>query len=494
MIAREAMTMYELTGNGFTTMTQEKIKGYISMAKNKIVYAKPAFYEKEMQVLIEAANRGVQCDVYFDKGDLAVRRGFGDKKAIEMILGIGDYKENTLPPSFRYHLKDRIRLAFLIADDVVIIFAPNIKAFEDETDDVKFPNGIICKGELSDNVVRLFVPETENVSEPTKTMILTIGQDEGESEEESTEENEDSKEEENENESKNKPEAITVTVTVNQPEDPEEMEQELLEAFVDLDLNPPPKPENLQKTLFYTIEYKLMKVVTKGTELRKKQISLSPFYKLIGVTPSNTIVEWKVTDASVTDILEGNEDLARTIKGINKEYMKEEKLFYANEYGFIIKATAVKEYKEKLEKAKEEFLDRFYKNKNHEADKLQQILDESANKLEDLLYKHCSENFDAFKKALKRDTQFARLADNPNKMTVFQNFMEQTDYIHTVLRFPTREAMLDKISIKFVFNDISDENLNDSDFVAILEKHKIEPRKYSTGYKEKYNDGLSSDN
>ena len=102
---------------------------------------------------------------------------------------------------------------------------------------------------------------------------------------------------------------------------------------------------------------------------------------------------------------------------------------------------------------------------------------------------------DAFKKALKRDTQFARLADNPNKMTVFQNFMEQTYYIYKVLRFPTREAMLDKISIKFVFNDISDENLNDSDFVAILEKYKIEPRKYSTGYKEKYNDdGLSSDN
>ena len=51
--------MYELTGNGFTTITLGKIKKYIRKAQNEVIYAKPAFYTDEMEILLEAAKRGV---------------------------------------------------------------------------------------------------------------------------------------------------------------------------------------------------------------------------------------------------------------------------------------------------------------------------------------------------------------------------------------------------------------------------------------------------
>ena len=54
--------MYELAETGFTTITQEQIRTYIEKAKRRVVYAKPAFYEVELQTLMAAAARGVLCD------------------------------------------------------------------------------------------------------------------------------------------------------------------------------------------------------------------------------------------------------------------------------------------------------------------------------------------------------------------------------------------------------------------------------------------------
>ena len=121
--------MYELTGNNFFTITQEKIRTYIERAQTRVVYAKPAFYIGEMHTLLEAAKRGVLCDVYFDRGDLSVRRGFGETEALKCIQN-----KEKLPETFNYHTKNRIRLAFLIVDDTAVVFAPNIRAFEDESE------------------------------------------------------------------------------------------------------------------------------------------------------------------------------------------------------------------------------------------------------------------------------------------------------------------------------------------------------------------------
>ena len=185
--------MYELTGNNFFTITQKRIKTYIERARTRIVYAKPAFYEGEMKTLLEAAKKGVLCDVYFDRGDLSIRRGFGDAEALKCIQNA-----ENLPETFHYHLKNRIRLAFLIVDDTAVVFAPNIRAFENETEYADFPNGVMCQGELAKEVARMFIRELVHPDKTTKTVVVNLGG--GEDKE---------------------PEQIQATVTVNEPEDPE---------------------------------------------------------------------------------------------------------------------------------------------------------------------------------------------------------------------------------------------------------------------------------
>ena len=306
--------MYELTGNGFTTITLDKIKKYIRKAQNEVIYAKPAFYTDEMEILLEAAKRGVTCNIYFDKGDTAIRRGFGEADSLRLLQ-----KADELPENFKYHMKDRIRLAFLIVDDLTILFAPNIKAFEDEEEVLDFPNGIICKGELEKDVIRLFVQELKDDDEPTTTMVFNLGEGE-------------------------EPEQVQATVTVNKPEDPVEKQMELETAVALLTINPPIQPEELQKTIIYSDNYRIMKVITKGTKIGNKKISLQKFYDMIGVTPENAKFDWSVFKREDSENLEKATALYKNIEKIKKEFKEKKLLFDAKEYGTIIDVTAVSEF------------------------------------------------------------------------------------------------------------------------------------------------------
>ena len=456
------MSAYELTGNNFIIITQEKIKSYIEKARTRVVYAKPAFYKGEMQTLLQAAERGVLCDVYLDRGDMSIRRGFGDAEALKCIKNA-----EKLPETFKYHFKNKIRLAFLIVDDTAVVFAPNIRAFENETEAMDFPNGVMCQGELAKEAARMFIRELVHHDKPTKTVVVNLGggEDSGGEDEE--------------------PEQIQTTVTVNEPENPEKKQEELDEAIEVLEENPAIKPEELQQTLVYSINYKTMRVITRGSQIDNRQISLRPFYEFIGVTPKNALVEWKVMDAGAKELLTENKDLRRKLNEINRKYQREKLLFDAREYGYIIDATAVNDYIKETEEAKESYKNSYKTGNDKETDTLQRVLDDSENKLRNLLYKHCCDNYEAFKNALARDIQYAKFVDRSNIMTMFTRFMDETDYLHTVLNFPTRETLLDKLSLKITINDISNENLKDPEFKAILDKYNLKPRDYEDGFTRK---------
>ncbi len=446
--------MYEYTENGFTTITREMVRTYIGRARNMIVYAKPAFYKEEMEALLDAAERGISCDVYFDRGDRSIRRGFGETEALQLISDSGN-----LPVTFRYHLKDRIRLAFLIVDSLVILFAPNIRAFEDEKDKLDFPNGVVCKGELARDVIRLFIPELKGADESVTTMVINLG---------------DGAEEETEQ--------VQTTITVNKPEDPEKKQQDLEEAVALLELNPPIKAEELQKTLIYSDNYRVMKVITKGTRITNKKVPLKPFYNMIGVTPENARYDWLVMTREEREKLENTTALYKEISRIKKAYKEKKLLFDALEFGTIIDVTAVAAFQKDLEKARDDFRAHF-SEENEDVKNLQQVLKDSEDKLLNELYQHCNNHFDKFKAVLEKDHQLASCLKKEGRMEIFTEFMKQTDYLHKTLGFPTWEKIMDNISMKFNFYDISNEMLNDKDFVAIIKRYGLTPRNYSTGYK-----------
>ena len=448
--------MYELAETGFTTITQEQIRTYIEKAKRRVVYAKPAFYEVELQTLMAAAARGVLCDVYFDRGDRSIRRGFGDAEALKSAKNA-----EKLLETFHYHLKDRIRLAFLIVDDIAVVFAPNISAFEKETESTDFPNGIICQGELAEEVARLFIRELAQPDKPTQTMVVNFGKGE---------------------EAETEPEQIQVTVTVNQPEDPEEKQEELNEAIKVLEINPAVKAEELQKTLIYTDNYKIMKVISNGIQINNKTITLRPFYKFIGVIPENAIREWQIMTYDDKKKLESTKRLKQGIDRVKNEYRDRKLLFDAKKHGTIIDVTVIKEFMEKLEKEKEEFISRYRGRDNTDVSELQKVLDDSAEKLREELYKHCSANFEAFKTAIGKDERYAKFLTRNSKMTMITDFLNETDYLHTVLKFPTIESIINSIDITFAYYDIANETLADEDFAEIITTNHLEPREYKIGF------------
>lgn len=446
--------MYELTGNGFVMVTREKVRTCIEKARSRIVYAKPAFYGAEMRALIAAAERGIICDVYFDRGDISIRRGFGEAEALKCIRN-----EDELPETFHYHLKNRIRLAFLIVDDTAIVFAPNISAFENESEVTDFPNGIMCKGELAKETARLFIRELVHPDKATKTMVVNLGSGED-----------------------TEPEQIQTTVTVNQPEDPEEKQKDLDRAIEILEVNPAVKPEELQKTLIYTDNYKIMKVAANGIQINNKKIPLRPFYDFIGVIPKNAIREWSIMTYEEKQQLESTKRLEKAIDRIKKEYKDRKLLFEAKKHGTIIDATVVREFAEKLEKEKDDFIRRYRDKDNTDVTSLQKVLNDSEDKLRDELFKHCSENFEAFKTAIGKDPRYAKFLTCNAKMTMITAFLNETDYLHTVLKFPTIESIIDNIEITFAYYDIANETLADENFAEVITRNHLEPRNYKTGF------------
>ena len=347
-------------------------------------------------------------------------------------------------------------------DDLIVLFAPNIRAFEEEEKSLEFPNGVVCKGELAKDVVRLFIPELKGDDEPTTTMVINFGSGEEETEQ------------------------IETTVTVNKPENPVETQQALDEAVTVLVKNPAVKPEELQRTLIYTDNYKVMRVIRKGIKIDNKRISLRPFYDLIGVTPENARYEWQVLNRADRERLESLRELDANIEAIKREYKKRNQLFEAKDYGTIIDVTIMKEFQDKLEAAKESFIQR-YSGDNREVNELQAALDDSADNLRDLLYRHCSTYYEKFRAALAKDERYAEYLTSRDRITLFKSFMDGTDYLHRELHFPTRKTILENIGIKFTFSDISNEMLNDDEFMELIVKYDLTPRKYMMGFTRKEN-------
>ena len=169
---------------------------------------------------------------------------------------------------------------------------------------------------------------------------------------------------------------------------------------------------------------------------------------------------------------------------IKRENKKRNQLFEAKDYGTIIDVTIVKDFQDKLEAAKESFIQR-YSGNNREVNELQAALDDSADNLRDLLYRHCSTYYEKFRAALAKNERYAEYLTSRDRITLFKSFMDGTDYLHRELHFPTRKTILENIGIKFTFSDISNEMLNDDEFMELIVKYDLTPRKYMMGFTRK---------
>ena len=58
------------------------------------------------------------------------------------------------------------------------------------------------------------------------------------------------------------------------------------------------------------------------------------------------------------------------------------------------------------------------------------------------------------------------------------------DFVDNRLKFPKTDEMIEAIDVKLAYYDVSNELLNDEEFIKVLDEYGLKVRKYDSAYEE----------
>ncbi len=434
--------------------TKEVILSFIRGAKEKIFIAKPGYTEKEIIFLIELIEKNnVKCTTYIDPDESAIRFGFGESKAIKVaqekmeILNLQTIKG--------------IRLSIVIVDDKALIFTPAALSWEEEPTELAYPNGLIGGKDLVDKILLQFSgpdqlpPALENITIfPTTTI-----------------------------------QQVKKTIT----------EATLKQTLEALEKNPPVDPSTLRQVNLYRNLYKLIKMEVRGANIKNKSLDLRQFNKIFPDINQRLKSSW---------IVFTNEDIDNLILPKKFSYLIskiEQKLtFDAGRFGRLIKTTDKHHFEKNIERAKMAFINAMKNNIEkisvctsikkdrkitNTSDKkaimsLAVLLQESKKGLIEYL---------SFTAIQKKDCWGKLFSDNKALYRMMkQNELNETealncvieDFVDNRLKFPKTDEMIEAIDVKLAYYDVSNELLNDEEFIKVLDEYGLKVRKYDSAYEE----------
>lgn len=444
----------------FVKVTNNRITEFIHQAKHRILFVKPAFYKCEIEniISVKEKNNIPLCELYLENGDEAIRFGFGERDALELI----SEKQDLLT----VQLVDRIRLSILIVDNNCLIFSPSIAQLDKEDNPSDFPNGFYG----DKNVVEMIITKF-----PTYTLNTPINH------------------------------GIDEIEAINNPfEEIEEImgshhkgiTQELEKTINQLDENPPINPSKLHKINIYRNNYKILKRQLIGIKVKNKKINLKSFYKMLSTNNERLLSSWNIF---TNDDIRSFQDM--TFFENELQLIDNDFLLDIGRFGLLIETSNKEEYQKRVNTTKQEFIDflngdmkegknRFleYRTKgNSKAKSLNQVLEDSRSHLIKYLLTlaNAEESFEL--KIFDEDRSLKREYENENINIddVFITFI--SNFVDNKLKFPNKEELIEKIDIKNDIYDISDELLNNNeDFDFYIKKYDLDNlRRYNEGYEQK---------
>jgi len=135
----------------FLKINNDTVLNFISKARERIIIAKPAFFTVEIQALIKAKKEHkINIDLYMEPEDKAIRLGFGEQSALDLI--------NTNRYSFNVQLAECVRMAILCFDNNALLYAPDLSFAEAEIPKTTFANGVLCNGSAAKVIIDQFPP------------------------------------------------------------------------------------------------------------------------------------------------------------------------------------------------------------------------------------------------------------------------------------------------------------------------------------------------
>jgi len=425
----------------FIEVRQDTILSFIGEAKRRIVIAKPAYFLQEVNKLIEMAEQQVQCDIYMETNDSAIRYGFGEQAALEAI--------NKDFDSLNVQSANYIRLAIIIVDDKVMVYSPVALSWEEVPEKINFPNGFIGGRTLADSLMRQIEGEPQNID----IEGLNI--------------------------------AIKECPVTQKP--PDAIKKEISETTDKLKENPPVDPVTLRKTKFYRNKFKLLKMTIHGMKIKNKSLSLLPFNRILSHSNQRLKSSWKILTKNEVENISAIKDSLSFI-----EEMKDKYTFDAGRFGTLIEKKNMEPFEEAIDTEVGKLVEQLTGAKStsdSEDNKtnpknLYQLLADSRNALVDHLFPQAMADKDCWEKLFKNERSLYRRISN-NEISEEEGVRQAVEsFVDHSLHFPEAESMIEVMDVEFDYYDISDELLAKDDFIKQVQKFDLKVREYKDGYEK----------
>jgi hypothetical protein len=434
----------------FVKVAKPSISDFIRAARYRILFIKPAFYRWEIEELLSSIQKNNinKCELYFEKGDESIRFGLGDTEALNLIIKTKD--------KFNVQTVNRIKLSILIVDNNCLIYSPNIAQLDDESH-LDFPSGFYGDESLVKKIL-LELPGNEvDISTDIKEINNPFEE-----------------------------------IRNFQPQCEQLVNEQLSNTLSKLENYPPIDPKKLKKINLYRNNFKILKRQLLGIKIKNRKLNINSFIKLLESKNERLLSSWNIFSNEDINKFQNMYHFAKELQLIDNEFIID-----IGRFGSLIKTQQIKDYEERINKLKDEFIDfmkdkcesenRFFKyidNQNEHNYTLNQVLNNSRN---ELIYYLESISIDdkTFLNRLLEEDRFLKRELEEERITlreVYNNYIKS--FVDNRLKFPNKDEMLGKIDIKFDLYDISDELLNNNDdFKKILEGiDLVELRNYEEGY------------
>ena len=425
----------------FVKVTKASLLDFIRKARTRVIIAKPGYSREEVDVLKRLSESlAVKCTLYVDPSEEAVRWGFGEKDALTTI------NENI--ESFHVQTANRIRLSVVIVDNSALIYVPAALSWEDEPNEIIYPNGVIGGTDIAESFLAQ-IRESKAESKPDDKVIPFPG-----------------------------------------CEIPKKTEQNIREEIAEtqkkLEKNPPVDPAKLRKVTVYRNIYKLVKIEIRGAKVKNKSVSLRPIITIFPDVSAQLKSSWKVFSKEDLSDLWQLQMFQNEIQKIINEFALDMKKF-----GYLIKIDDKTEFEKRLKKEKELLLNAMDdKSEDEEKKAKSKYLVQPENKqltlpglpsdqqraprtLNDLLNESQRTLLDYFK-AFVDGNEVAKQAlldtNEAVKGIVEKGMIHQEKAVESILseligkkiRFPGAEDMIGSIDIVTDYYDVSDELLHEN--------------------------------
>jgi len=426
----------------FVKVTKDTLINFLHKANKRIVIAKPGYFKEEVEALIKIAESGkIACNVFIDPSDIAVRFGFGETEALKIIKDKGSM--------LHCQTASHIRMSVVIVDDQALIYVPVALAWESESKEVDYPNGIIGGQKFADVVVNEFILQKKAPPLPEDQKIFQE----------------------------------TIIKQIEEAATKVQLEQ----SIEKLTKNPPVDPSKLEEFTFYRNNFKILKTEVRGVKIDNKSISLRPFTRLLPKIDKRLKNSWQVFTREEVENLKVHKQFLADLSKVWTEQTEKRNLFNIQRHGHLIRTPTKGEFEKQLKEQKDKFI-KSLKSEEAATDdgSLSGILLRSRKELIEYIVTNIREIKESWPYLFKHNKilyrEFQKAGSGQMKDEIFKRVIES--FVQEELHFPEIDDLIGAIDIKCDYYDVSDELLRDEEFLKTLDTQGLhdEIRDYGAGY------------